>query len=37
VETNRAFLQRVLASDAYSGGTLSTDFVDRHRQQLLAP
>ncbi len=37
VETNCAFLQRVLTSDAYSGGTLSTDFVDRHRQQLLAP
>lgn len=36
VETNRAFLQRVLASDPYRAGAISTDFVERHRAELLA-
>ncbi len=36
LETNKSFLQRTLTSNAYRTGDISTDFVDRHRADLLA-
>jgi acetyl/propionyl-CoA carboxylase alpha subunit len=37
VETNLAFLRRVLAHPAFRAGEVHTGFIDQHRATLLAP